>query len=38
MKGDQFSIADKVRQVLDKAKMMERELEQLKGQAGGAGG
>ncbi|MBL0607070.1 alanine--tRNA ligase [Aeromonas caviae] len=30
VKGDQFSIADKVRQVLDKAKMMERELEQLK--------
>ncbi len=30
VKGDQFSIAGKVRQVLDKAKMMERELEQLK--------
>lgn len=30
VKGDQFCIADKVRQVLDKAKMMERELEQLK--------
>ncbi|MFQ2269904.1 alanine--tRNA ligase [Aeromonas enteropelogenes] len=30
IKGDQFSLADKVRQVLDKAKMMERELEQLK--------
>ncbi|MEI4982491.1 alanine--tRNA ligase [Aeromonas caviae] len=30
VKGDQFSIADKVRQVLDKTKMMERELEQLK--------
>lgn len=30
VKGDQFSIADKVRQVLDKAKMMERELELLK--------
>ncbi|MFQ1897532.1 alanine--tRNA ligase [Aeromonas veronii] len=30
VKGDQFCIADKVRQMLDKAKMMERELEQLK--------
>ncbi|WP_348687602.1 alanine--tRNA ligase [Aeromonas bestiarum] len=30
VKGDQFSIADKVRQMLDKSKMMERELEQLK--------
>ncbi|KTA92817.1 alanyl-tRNA synthetase [Aeromonas salmonicida subsp. smithia] len=30
VKGDQFSIADKVRQILDKSKMMERELEQLK--------
>ena len=30
VKGDQFSIADKVRQIMDKAKMMERELEQLK--------
>ena len=30
MKGDQFSIADKVRQMMDKAKLMERELEQLK--------
>lgn len=30
VKGDQFSIADKIRQVLDKSKMMERELEQLK--------
>ena len=30
VKGDQFSIADKVRQMMDKAKLMERELEQLK--------
>lgn len=30
VKGDQFSIADKVRQLMDKAKLMERELEQLK--------
>ncbi|MGL5451545.1 MAG: alanine--tRNA ligase [Aeromonas sp.] len=30
VKGDQFSIADKVRQMLDKSKLMERELEQLK--------
>ena len=30
VKGDQFSIADKVRQMMDRAKLMERELEQLK--------
>ncbi|MGL5522734.1 MAG: alanine--tRNA ligase [Aeromonas veronii] len=30
VKGDQFSIGSKVRQILDKSKMMERELEQLK--------
>jgi alanyl-tRNA synthetase len=30
VKGDQYSIADKVRQMIDKAKLMERELEQLK--------
>lgn len=30
VKGDQFSIGSKVRQMLDKSKMMERELEQLK--------
>ncbi|MGY3896824.1 alanine--tRNA ligase [Aeromonas enterica] len=30
VKGDQFSIGSKVRQLLDKSKMMERELEQLK--------
>ncbi|MGY3942125.1 alanine--tRNA ligase [Aeromonas tecta] len=30
VKGDQFSIADKVRQLMDKSKFMERELEQLK--------
>ncbi|MFC5706897.1 alanine--tRNA ligase [Aeromonas eucrenophila] len=30
VKGDQFSIADKVRQMMDKSKFMERELEQLK--------
>ena len=30
VKGDQFSIGSKVRQLLDKSRMMERELEQLK--------
>jgi alanyl-tRNA synthetase len=30
IKGDQFSLGSKVRQLLDKSKMMERELEQLK--------
>lgn len=30
VKGDQFSIAAKVRQVLDKTRVLERELEQLK--------
>ncbi|MDO2949118.1 alanine--tRNA ligase [Aeromonas simiae] len=30
VKGDQFSLADKVRQVLEKGKLMERELDQLK--------
>ncbi|MGX9080141.1 alanine--tRNA ligase, partial [Klebsiella pneumoniae] len=38
VKGDQFSIADKVRQILDKSKMMERELEQLKAKAASAAG
>jgi alanyl-tRNA synthetase len=30
VKGDQFSLGSKVRQLLDKSKLMERELEQLK--------
>lgn len=37
VKGDQFSIGSKVRQLLDKSRMMERELEQLKA-AGRSGG